>query len=289
MRFTTWMAAGFVGAIGWLSPLQAKPVVTFTSECSCEGNHGVSRWVAKTDLSQPPSNLADIQPITPAEIYEWQGPGVKITHSSPRIAAEEKWYAVTGRISKVRIEDDGDLHIVMNNADGKAGSIIIELPLGPPWCEMRKMVFSWTNARFPFVVGQKDAFRLLQHPVVTVIGKAFYDIDHSGRDTQSNQRSYDQALAVWEIHPVMQLSIGGSRVGHAPPPTTATQTPIPPTSTPEQFVTIMEPVTIKIPYGQTVLPRGMKLPVVSHDASTVYVRYMNEIYPIPLSSTDFGR
>jgi hypothetical protein len=33
-------------------------------------------------------------------------------------------------------------------------------------------------------------------PVVTVIGKAFYDIDHAGKDPRKNRRNYDSSLAV---------------------------------------------------------------------------------------------
>ena len=270
-----------------------KPTVTFTSECSCEGNHGVSRWAAKTDTAAPPLNLAGVQGLTPAEMYGWSGPGMRISHSATRIGPEEKWYAVTGRVDKVRVEDDGDLHIVMNNADGRAGEIVVELPLGVTWCEMRKKVFSWTNAHFPFPTGQRDSFSLLQHPVVTVIGQAFYDIDHSGSDTSGNRRNYDQGLAVWEIHPVMQLSIGNAKVTAAPPqiqpPATpsiaAPLTPIP-TATPHEFVTLTQPVTIQIPYGTTVLHPGMKLPIISRDALTVHVHYMDEVYAIPITSTD---
>jgi hypothetical protein len=290
-------AAVFLGSLAF-DPLFAreKPTVTFTSECSCEGNHGVSRWAVKTDTATPPLNLAGVQAITPADMFGWSGPGIQIPRSAPRIGGEEKWYAVTGRIDKVRVEDDGDLHIVMNNVNGRAGGIVVELPLGPTWCEMRKKVFSWTNARFPFPTGQQDSFSLLQHPVVTVIGKAFYDIDHSGSDTSGNRRNYDQGLAVWEIHPVMQLSVGNAKVTAAPPQPQA-QTPPPvaappapltpiPTTTPQEFVTITQPVTIKIPYGITVLQPGMRLPIVSHDAQTVHVRYLDQIYPIPVTSTD---
>jgi len=67
-----------------------KPTVTFTSECSCDGNHGVSRWKAKTDLSEPPPNKAEIQAITPSEMYEWKGPGGNIDHDSGRIGPEQK-------------------------------------------------------------------------------------------------------------------------------------------------------------------------------------------------------
>ena len=89
---------------------------------------------------------------------------------------------------------------------------------------MRKTVFSWTNAHFPISPGREDKFALVQHPIVTVIGKAFYDIDHSGNDTRSNRRNYDASLAVWEIHPVMRLAIGTA----APGPTSVTAAPTPP-------------------------------------------------------------
>jgi endonuclease/exonuclease/phosphatase family metal-dependent hydrolase len=54
----------------------------------------------------------------------------------------------------------------------------------------------------------------------------------------------------------------------------------------ETTVTIVRPVTIQIPYGQTVLPAGMKLPLVSRDAHTVQVKYMGRIQTIPVGSTN---
>jgi len=94
----------------------------------------------------------------------------------------------------------------------------------------------------------------------------------------------------------MQLLTGGSIAGFVPPQTQPQVTPqiaaTPPSvepvpaATPQELVTITQPVTIQIPYGTTVLQPGMKLPVISRDAQTVRVRYMNEIYTIPVSSTD---
>jgi endonuclease/exonuclease/phosphatase family metal-dependent hydrolase len=54
----------------------------------------------------------------------------------------------------------------------------------------------------------------------------------------------------------------------------------------ETIVTILRPITIPIPYGQTVLPAGMKLPLVSRDAQTVRVKYMGETKAIPIASTN---
>jgi endonuclease/exonuclease/phosphatase family metal-dependent hydrolase len=58
-----------------------------------------------------------------------------------------------------------------------------------------------------------------------------------------------------------------------------------PSSVP-QFVTLIQPVRIKIPYGETVLPRGLKLPVISRDAQTVTVKYLDGTQTIPIASTD---
>jgi hypothetical protein len=58
------------------------------------------------------------------------------------------------------------------------------------------------------------------------------------------------------------------------------------TPTPQQFVTVTQPVKIKIPYGETVLPRGAKLPIVSRDMKTVTVKYLAGTYVVPITSTD---
>ena len=54
----------------------------------------------------------------------------------------------------------------------------------------------------------------------------------------------------------------------------------------QQFATIMKDVKIKIPYGEAVIPRGTKLPVLKRDASTVTVQYMGHSQIIPIASTD---
>jgi hypothetical protein len=58
------------------------------------------------------------------------------------------------------------------------------------------------------------------------------------------------------------------------------------TSPTPQFVTITQPVRVKIPYGEAVLPRGLKLVVLSRTAQTVTVQYLDGTQIIPISSTD---
>jgi hypothetical protein len=274
---------------------EAKTPVTFTSPCECIGNHGVSRWAAKTDLQEPPPNSGDIKKITPAHMLAWPGPGGHIDQRTERIRSENQWYAVTGRIEKVKVEDDGDIHIEMKELGANA-SVVVELPLGPRWCDMRKTVFSWTNATFPLT----GKFKLMEHPVITVVGKAFYDIDHSGKDTSTNRRNYDGSIGVWEIHPVMKMGVGPSDLPSAPAasftpkisappasisvPATAT-TPATPSAS-VQFITLTRAVPVQIPYGSTILPAGTKLQLLSRDQQTVDVRYQDSRYTIPVSSTD---
>lgn len=275
--------------------LLAKGTVVFKSPCSCDGNHGVARWGVKTDIERPPFALNSVRRITPADISSWEGPAQK-PPDLDRLPEERQWYALECRVTAVKVEEDGDLHIEVVNADGRSDRVVVEVPLGDTWCEIRKVVFACTDAEFPVKRGQ---FKTIEHPIVTFIGKAFYDIDHAPRDHRGNRRGQNSAVAVWEIHPVMEMRIG-SRVVSSQPPNTqlstgkesaSSATPSPPNVQPaapaeQGLATIVEPVPIKIPYGTTVLQRGMRFPIVGRDRETVRIRYMGEVYAIPLTSTD---
>lgn len=72
---------------------------------------------------------------------------------------------------------------------------------------IRNTVFSWTPMRFPFHTSSAKKLTLNQTPVITVTGKAFFDVGHSLKDQRSNRRTDLQTCAAWEIHPVMELQI----------------------------------------------------------------------------------
>jgi len=100
---------------------------------------------------------------------------------------EEKWYALTGRVVDAKVEADGDIHLALQDADGKnAGTVSAEIPVGPKWCEIRQIVFGWTKQKCPFTVKSVHDLTIAE-PVVTVTGKAFYDIAHAPAD-HSNRR-----------------------------------------------------------------------------------------------------
>jgi hypothetical protein len=186
------------------------PEVTFVSPCDCQGFHGKNRWVAKTDLSPVPSDKSAIQSITPSQIYAWEGlePNVDLTsYTEARMPSEQKWYALTGRVVDARVEADGDIHIALADANGNAvGTISAEIPVGPKWCEIRQIVFGWTTQKFPFGVKTAHTLKLREPHVITVTGKAFYDIGHAPAD-HSNRRTSPKDYAVWEVHPVMALQV----------------------------------------------------------------------------------
>jgi hypothetical protein len=95
--------------------------------------------------------------------------------------------------------------ILMADADKSSSNS----PVGRPWCKLRAAVFAWTNARFTLLPRDRDTMHVTRHPIVTVIGRAFYDVGHASRNPHTNRRDYDRRLAVWEIHPVMKLVQNG--------------------------------------------------------------------------------
>ena len=186
------------------------PTVTFVSPCECIGFHGKNRWVTKTDLTPVPSDKSAIQSVTPSQIYAWEGlrPNVELTGTTEeRMSAEQKWYALTGRVVDVKAEADGDIHIALQDASGNGvGTVSAEIPVGPKWCEIRQSVFSWSTQKFPFSVKTAHTLKIREPYVITVTGKAFYDIGHAPAD-HSNRRTTPKTYAVWEIHPVMKMEV----------------------------------------------------------------------------------
>ena len=108
---------------------------------------------------------------------------------------------------EIRAEKDGDPHIALQDATGdKPGIVVAEIPAKPQWCELRKIVFGWTQVEFPFRVRSGRKLKMFQPPIIIVIGKAFFDISHAPAD-HSNLRTDLQGYAAWEIHPVMKLTV----------------------------------------------------------------------------------
>jgi hypothetical protein len=183
----------------------AQQEVTCESPCSCSSAHAKGRWSVKNDPSTPPTDASAIQAVTPSDMFSWPGPDVHLTQQSERTGREQNWFALTGRVVALKVEADGDLHIALSDATcDKHGIVVAEIPLGPQWCDIRTTVFSWTPTRFPFQTRSTKKLKVANPPIITVIGKAFWDTAHALKD-QSNRRRYMPGYAVWEIHPVMEI------------------------------------------------------------------------------------
>ena len=91
----------------------------------------------------------------------------------------------------------------------------------------------------------------------------------------------------WEIHPVIKIERFDGAADTTPSVALRPEAAAPAiAATPQRFATIMRPVKIKVPYGEAVLQRGMRLQIVSRDEQTVTVQYLGQNYPIPIASTD---
>jgi hypothetical protein len=130
--------------------IAAAPLVTFESPCECRENHGKHRWAEKKDPALPPTDASAIQAVTPSDIFNWQGPTEHLVPSSERIWSEQKWYALTGRVVDLRAEEDGDLHIALQDATGdKQGIVVVEIPANRNGASFAKL----------YLVGRKPSFR----------------------------------------------------------------------------------------------------------------------------------
>jgi len=205
----------FVLLLGAVASVEAQTnaPATFTEVCHCVGCHAEYRWDAKTDEEAPPTSVTN--KLTPSEVGSWAGPGGIYTKDTPRRGQERQWFTMTGRVTLVKVEVDGDLHIqlVDESADDGDLNVVVEVPFGSPWCDIRNTVFSWTSQTFPFSTAGKK-FVLTKKPVIAVTGKAFYDAIHGGGDTSRNRRPVPnnaaittRNVAIWEIHPVMDLKV----------------------------------------------------------------------------------
>jgi hypothetical protein len=144
---------------------------------------------------------------------------------------------------------------------------------------------------------------------IRVTGYLLWDDEHNGaadvgtviRTFGANKYHQPWRRTAWEIHPVIKIeALDSSQVPPATSPAAVPPSPAPsiPSPTPasprsssppsqQQFVTITTPVKIKVLYGETTIPQGARLRIVSHDAQTVTVSYLDGSYAIPISSTDF--
>ncbi len=153
-----------------------------------------------------------------------------------------------------------------------------------------------------FIRAPDLSYEPTQHPArkIRLTGYLLWDDDHNGaadvgatiRSIGANKYHNPWRSTAWEIHPVVKIEAldrpASGTVGNPATPASPAQTvQASATAIPaQQFLTLTRPVGIKIPYGETVLPRGMRLPVVSRSGQTVTVQYLGQSQTIEIDSTD---
>jgi hypothetical protein len=220
MQKTSW--AVLIPAATLLSVLAlqgaADTEVVFVSATECQGAHGVYRWDVKTDHEVPPDTIPAANKVKPSDIGKWPPPRGVITKQTPRSGREKEWFEVIGKVTLVKAEEDGDLHIQLVDADGDSKvNVVVEVPVRQqvgesPWDSIREEVFSWTKTKFPFRTKSSEKLILKKNPVIRVEGKAFFDATHAGKGPGAvpNRRKdvpAGEEVTVWEIHPVMVLTV----------------------------------------------------------------------------------
>jgi hypothetical protein len=69
---------------------------------------------------------------------------------SERTGIENKWFALTGRVVELKVEEDGDLHIALLDVTGnKPGVVVSELPASNKTEIGQLTQFAMINCRLP--------------------------------------------------------------------------------------------------------------------------------------------
>lgn len=142
------------------------------------------------------------------------------------------------------------------------------------------------------------------HPArkVRIIGNLLWDDDHNGaadvgpgiRTVAANKYHNPWRATAWEIHPVAKIAAVDAEAPLAadlPPAATSAISPDAapvPTKPAQEYVTLTRPVKIRIPPGETVLPRGLRLPVKVRSEQGITVEYLGQTQNIPLDATVAG-
>jgi len=64
-----------------------------------------------------------------------------------------------------------------------------------------------------FTLALPRSWTVTDPPIITVTGKAYFDVGHAPKD-QSNRRKYLPDYAAWEIHPVMKIEFSNQAERH---------------------------------------------------------------------------
>lgn len=124
---------------------------------------------------------------------------IKIGNNTPRFGAEFNCYQIDCRIREYRIEDDGDVHLVLVDIKDSSKTIIGEIPdINCDKIKTSKFIKNFVNAHMEF-----ENFSLSHHKVkegiYTITGVCFFDKVHGQLGVAPNGI---------ELHPIMDIVKG---------------------------------------------------------------------------------
>ncbi len=144
-----------------------------------------------------------------------------------------------------------------------------------------------------------------KHParLVRLTGYVLWDDDHNGaadigpRVAEKGKNGYHHPWrsTAFEIHPVLKIEVldapapaapATSPTGAAPTPAANVAAAQPSTPAGPRVATILQAVRVKIPYGETILPVGTKVEVISRKGSVITVRHLGQDVLVPQAVTD---
>lgn len=161
---------------------------------------GVERWFVKT-LSDPDAGAVNINSVTPISIRELNGFATHCSGLAERrtFAEEFRVFEVTGRITFVRLEDDRDYHIALEDPDNAGFTVVTELAnilcagavISPHFSAL-----SAADAMWRILIDGRSTTTLIGS-TVRVRGVGFYDFAHGQRGRSSN---------CIELHPILSIA-----------------------------------------------------------------------------------
>lgn len=160
---------------------------------------GIERWLVK-NLADSDTLLVNFSPFATSIKQLASLPKVSPKDDEPRRADERQSYRVTARLTDYKLEDDGDIHIVLKDLEDSTFTLVAEIP-NPDCYEVGltsrgsqyRIAREWFIARIGTPVKSyfKDAYR-----TVEVVGVGYYDQYHGQRGMAKNNL---------ELHPVLYI------------------------------------------------------------------------------------
>jgi hypothetical protein len=146
------------------------------------------------------------------DMLSWPNPAQISRADTPIDPLENEEFTLSGDLWRVAIEgNDCDFHleIAPSGAGSNADRVIVEIPQGQPFTELRnRLQKALADAHENAISASSSA---LKHSIpVTVSGLAFFDAFHFSKKDPKRGHGHGTKFVgtIWELHPVFALSIG---------------------------------------------------------------------------------